>query len=54
VFLVPHGIAGRGVVDWFAVAVSCAAFIAMQFFRAGIIPVVVASGALGLAWSLLG
>ena len=43
-----------GIVDWFAVAVSAAAFVAMQFFRVGIIPVVAASGALGLAWSWLG
>jgi chromate transporter len=42
-----------GAVDWFAVVVSAAAFGAMQFFRVGIIPVVAASGALGLAWSYL-
>ena len=41
-----------GTVDWFAVVVSAVAFAAMQFFRVGIIPVVAASGALGLAWSL--
>jgi chromate transporter len=42
-----------GAVDWFAIAVSVAAFVAMQFFRVGVIPVVAASGALGLAWSFL-
>jgi chromate transporter len=41
-----------GAVDWFAVVVSTAAFAAMQFFRVGIIPVVAASGTLGLAWNL--
>ena len=51
VFL-PRG-AAAGVIDWFAVAVGAAAFVAMQFFRVGIISVVAASGALGLAWSFL-
>ena len=46
-----HCFAGGGTVDWFAVVVSAAAFAAMQFWRVGIIPVVAASGALGLAWS---
>jgi chromate transporter len=45
----PH--AGR--VDGFAIAVSAAAFAAMQFFRAGIIPVIAASGLLGLVWKLV-
>ncbi len=48
----PRG-ASAGVIDWFAVAVSAVAFAAMQFFRVGIIPIVVASGAVGLAWSLV-
>ena len=39
--------------DWFAIVVSVAAFGAMQFFRVGIIPIVVASGVLGLAWSFV-
>jgi chromate transporter len=44
--------AGR--VDAFAVAVSAAAFVAIVRFKAGVIPVVFASGALGLAWSMVG
>ena len=43
----------RGVVDWWAVAVGVAAFVAMQRFKVGIIPVVVASGAMGLLWNLV-
>ncbi|MSU70214.1 MAG: chromate efflux transporter [Opitutaceae bacterium] len=43
---------GRAAVDWFAVAVAAAAFLVLQFSRVGIIPVVAASGLLGLAWSL--
>jgi chromate transporter len=42
-----------GAVDWFAVAVSAAAFVALQRFRVGVIPVVLASGALGLVWSMV-
>jgi chromate transporter len=45
----PHA----GVVDWFAIAVGAAAFVAMHYGRVGIIPIVAASGALGLAWSFL-
>ena len=41
-----------GRIDLFAIVVSVAAFGAIQFFRVGIIPVIVASGLLGLAWSL--
>jgi chromate transporter len=48
----PRGVTA-GVIDWFAIAVSGVAFAAMQFFRVGIIPIVFASGALGLAWSFL-
>ena len=44
--------AGGGV-DWFVVAVALAAFVAMQRFRAGIIPVLLAAAALGLAWTSL-
>jgi chromate transporter len=40
-------------VDWFAFAVALAAFLALQRYKAGIIPVVFAGGALGLAWQLL-
>jgi chromate transporter len=47
----PKGIAA-GTLDGFAVAVCIAAFVAMQRFKVGIIPVVLASGALGLIWSL--
>jgi chromate transporter len=47
----PHGGASVAATDWFAVAVSAAAFVAMQRFKVGIVPVVLASGALGLGWS---
>jgi chromate transporter len=40
-------------VDWFALAVALVAFLAMQRFKVGIIPVVFAGGALGLVWQLL-
>ena len=40
-------------VDWFAVAVSLAAFVAMQRWKVGVIPVVLASGVLGLGWSMV-
>jgi chromate transporter len=40
-------------VDWFAVAVSVTAFVAIVRFKAGVIPVVFASGVAGLAWSLV-
>jgi chromate transporter len=42
-----------GVVDWFAVVVGVAAFVAMQRFKVGVIAVVIASGALGLGWSVV-
>jgi chromate transporter len=42
-----------GAIDWFAIVVSAAAFTAMQFFRIGVIPIVAASGVLGLAWSMV-
>jgi chromate transporter len=41
-----------GVVDWFAVAVAVAAFVALQFFKVGMIPVVLLSGVAGWLWSL--
>jgi chromate transporter len=40
-------------VDWFALVVALAAFLAMQCFKAGIIPIVFAGGALGLIWQLV-
>jgi chromate transporter len=39
----------RGTIDWFALAVCGTAFVAMQRFKAGVIPVVLASAALGVA-----
>jgi chromate transporter len=39
-----------GIVDWFAIVVSVAAFVAMQRFKIGVIPVVLASGLVGLLW----
>ncbi|HVS51920.1 MAG TPA: chromate efflux transporter [Opitutaceae bacterium] len=45
------GGAGVAKVDWFAVAVGVAAFVAMQRWKVGVITVVLVSGALGLAWS---
>jgi len=42
-----------GVVDWFAIAAGTAAFAAMQWRNVGIVPVVVASGALGLVWRIM-
>jgi chromate transporter len=40
-------------VDWFALAVALVAFLAMQRYKVGIIPVVFAGGALGLLWQLV-
>jgi len=40
-------------VDRFALAVALVAFLAMQRFKVGIIPVVFAGGALGLLWQLI-
>jgi chromate transporter len=37
-------------VDWFAVIVALAAFVALQRFKASVVAVVLASGALGLVW----
>ena len=39
----------RGAVDWFAIALCAAAFVAMQRFKVGVIPIVVASALLGVA-----
>lgn len=41
-------------VDWFAVVVAGAAFVAMRRFGAGVVAVVLGSGLLGLGWSLAG
>ncbi|MFA6287698.1 MAG: chromate efflux transporter [Opitutaceae bacterium] len=38
-------------VDWFALAAGAAAFVALHRFKANLIGVIAASGALGLAWS---
>lgn len=48
VFL-PSGMSS-GRVDGFAVAVALAAFVALQRFKVGVIPVVLVSGLAGLAW----
>ncbi len=42
-----------GAVDWFAVGLCAAGFAAMQRWKVGVVPVVLASGALGLAWGWL-
>jgi len=42
-----------GAVAWFSVAVAVAAFAAMQWLRAGIIPVILGAGFAGLIWSLV-
>jgi chromate transporter len=41
-----------GVTDWFALALSVAAFIAMLRYKIDIIPVVIASGLLGLIYKI--
>ena len=48
----PRGLAGG--TDFFALAVSAAAFLALYRFKADVLWVVLAGGALGLAWTLLG
>ena len=40
-------------VDWFALAAGAAAFTALHRFKVNLIAVIAASGALGLAWSLI-
>jgi chromate transporter len=40
-------------VDWFALAVALVAFLAMQRYKVGLIPVVFAGGALGCVWQLI-
>jgi len=46
----PRGAHQLAAVDWFAVAVSAIAFIALQRFRLGIVAVVLGAGLAGLAW----
>jgi chromate transporter len=48
----PRGV-GAGSVDGFAVVVGVLAFVALQRFKVGVVTVVLASGALGWAWSLV-
>jgi len=43
----------RGAVDWFALVVSVAAFVALQRFKVGVIPVVIVSALLGVAKNAL-
>jgi len=40
---------GRGVIDWFSLIVCIAAFAAMQRFKVGVIPIVVAAALLGIS-----
>ena len=40
-------------VDWFALVVGIAALVALERFKVGIMPVVLAGGALGLIWSFV-
>ena len=50
----PRGVrADVTAVDWFAVGVGAVAFVALQRFKVGVVGVVLASGVLGLAWSLV-
>lgn len=44
---------GNGVVDWFAIALSVAALVAMLRYRVDIIPVVAAAGVIGLIYKFL-
>jgi len=47
----PRGLAGG--VDWFAAVMSVAAFLALYKFKADVLWVILASGLIGLAWTLL-
>ena len=44
---------GTGVIDWFAIALCAAAFVAMLRYRVDVIPVVLASGLLGLIYKFV-
>ncbi|PTX95649.1 chromate efflux transporter [Opitutus sp. ER46] len=46
----PSGLAG-GRIDGFAVVVCALAFVALQFFKVGIVPVVLVSGLIGFLWA---
>ena len=48
----PRGLAGG--TDFFALALSAAAFVALYRFKADVLWVVLAGGALGFAWTMLG
>jgi chromate transporter len=50
----PEGVKDFVRLDWFAVAICAAAFVAMQRFKVGVVEVVAASGALGLMLHLMG
>ena len=43
----------HGVIDWFAIVLCAAAFVAMLRYKIDIIPVVLASGLLGLIYKIL-
>jgi chromate transporter len=43
-----------GARDWFAMALAAVAFVALQRFKVGIVPVVLASAAAGWWWSTTG
>jgi chromate transporter len=45
---------GREGTNWFAAVIGLAAFVALQWTKLGIVTVILGSGALGLAWHLLG
>jgi chromate transporter len=44
---------GKGTIDWFAIAICVTAFAAMQRFKVGVIPVVLASALLGVVRHLM-
>ena len=48
----PRGLTGG--VDWFAAVMSVAAFLALYKFKAEVLWVVIASGLVGLVWTLFG
>lgn len=48
----PRGLTGG--VDWFAAVMSIAAFLALYKFKAEVLWVIIASGLIGLAWTLFG
>jgi chromate transporter len=48
-----HVVHPEGRIDWFAVVVGVAALVALVRWRAGVIPVIIAGGVIGLVYSLL-